>query len=163
MDLRKEWSEWWPCFLGTSPEGNGEAAVGILRRRYVEQIQQANRFKQHAQKMHYPQFRDKLLELAANKSKRAQWIAQKIATLGGQLPEVPEPRSTEKNSWQYLLMDLEQDNRYAEYLREQKWINESGHADTAELLQQLNEADKKERDAIREMLMRSDPFALSLA
>jgi hypothetical protein len=112
--------------------------------------------------MHYPQFRDKLLEIAADKSKRAQWIGEKIVTLGGKLPEVPELRSTDKNSWQYLLMDLEEGNRYTEHLREQIWSNESDHADIAEFLQQINEAEKRDREAIREMLMRSDPFALSL-
>lgn len=163
MALKKEWSEWWRRFLGNSPEGNGKAAVDILRRRYVEAMQQTDRLKQHAQKMHYPQFRDKLLDMAADKSKRARWIAEKIVTLGGKLPEVPELRSTDKNSWQYLLMDLEEENRCAEHLTEQIWSTESDHADINEFLQQINQAEKKDREAIREMLMRSDPFALSLA
>jgi formate-dependent nitrite reductase cytochrome c552 subunit len=163
MALRKEWSEWWRRFLRTSPEGNGKAAVDILRQRYVEEMQQTDRFKQHAQKMHYPQFRDKLLDMAADKSKRAQWIAEKIVALGGKVPEVPELRSTDKNSWQYLLMDLEEENRYAEHRIEQIWSNESDQADIAEFLRQINEANKKDREAIREMLMRSDPFASSLA
>ncbi|MGE5302631.1 MAG: ferritin-like domain-containing protein [Alphaproteobacteria bacterium] len=163
MALSKQWSGWWRRFLGTSPEGNGKAAVDILRQRYVEEMQQTNRFKQHAQKMHYPQFRDKLLDMAAAKSKRAEWIAEKIVALGGKLPEVPELRSTDKNSWQYLLMDLEEENRCADPLAEQIWSTESDHADIAEFLQQINEAEKNDRKAIREMLMRSDPFALSLA
>ena len=163
MSLSKEWSEWWRRFLRTSPEGNGKAAVDILRQRYVEEMQQTDRFKQHAQKMHYPQFRDKLLDMATQKSKRAQWIAEKIVALGGKLPEMPEPRATDKNSWQYLLMDLEEENRCAEHLTEQIWSNGSHHADIAEFLQQIDEAEKKDREAIREMLMRSDPFPLSLA
>ena len=163
MAVRKEWSEWWRRFLGSSPEGNGNAAVDILRRRYVEEMQQIDRFKQHAQKMHYPQFRDKLFDMVADKSKRAQWIAEKIVTLGGKLPEVPESRSTGNNSWQYLLMDLAEESRSADHLAEQMWSTEADHADIAEFLQQINEAEKKDREAIREMLMRSDPFALSLA
>ena len=163
MTLNKEWSTWWRRFLGSSPEGNDNAAVDILRRRYLQKMQQADRFKQHAQKMHYPQFRDKLLDMAAEKSKRAQWIAEKIVALGGKLPEVPELRSTDKNSWQYLLMDLEEENRCADPLAEQIWSTESDHADITEFLQQISEAEKKDREAIREMMMRSDPFALSLA
>jgi len=163
MALSKEWSEWWRRFLGTSPEGNGKAAVDILRQRYVEERQQTDLLKQHAQKMHYPQFRDQLLDMAADKSERAQWIAEKIVALGGKLPEVPELRSTDKNSWQYLLMDLEEENRCAEHLTEQIWSTESDHADITEFLRQINEAEKKDRGAIRGMLMRSDPFALSLA
>lgn len=163
MALSKEWSEWWRRFLGTSPEGNGKAAVDILRQRYVEERQQTDLLKQHAQKMHYPQFRDQLLDMAADKSERAQWIAEKIVALVGKLPEVPEPRSTDKNSWQYLLMDLEEENRCAEHLTEQIWSTESDHADITEFLRQINEAEKKDRGAIRGMVMRSDPFALSLA
>jgi len=101
--------------------------------------------------------------MAAEKSKRTQWLAEKIVALGGKRPEVPALRSTDKNSWQYLLMDLEEENRYAERLTEQIWGNESDHADIIEFLQQISEADKKDHAAIREMLMRSDPFALSLA
>ena len=44
MAVRKEWSEWWRRFLGSSPEGNDNAAVDILRRRYVEEMQQIDRF-----------------------------------------------------------------------------------------------------------------------
>ena len=163
MALSNEWSTWWRRFLGTGPDENGEAAVDVLRRRYVKEMQQRDRFKQHAQKMHYLQFREKLLEMAAEKSKRVQWIAEKIVALGGKLPEVPALRSTDKNSWQYLLMDLEEENRYTEHLTERIWSNESGYADIIEFLQQINAADEKDHEAIREMLMRSDPFASSLA
>jgi len=33
--------------------------------------------------------------------RHAEWIAEKIAALGGKLPEVPERRSMDENSWQY--------------------------------------------------------------
>jgi len=54
MALSNEWSEWWRRFLGTGPDENSEAAADILRRRYAKGVQQTDRFKQHAQKMHYP-------------------------------------------------------------------------------------------------------------
>jgi hypothetical protein len=65
--------------------------------------------------MQYPQFREKLLHIATDKSKHAEWIAEKIATLAGKLPEVPERRSMDENSWQYLLTDLEEENRSADH------------------------------------------------
>jgi hypothetical protein len=135
----------------------------MLRRRYVEQIAQAERLKRHAQQMHYPQFRDTLLVMAMEKAKRAQWIADSIIAVGDKLPATPEHLSTEANSWHHLLMDLEEENRSAEHLTELIWSIDAEHADIAELLQGMNEADKRDRHAIREMLMRSDPFALSLA
>ena len=162
MALSKDWSEWLHRFLGASPDGHRET-VDILRQRYVEEMQAADRFKQHAQEMQYPQFREKLLHIATDKSKHAEWIAEKITALGGKLPEVPERRSMDENSWQYLLTDLEEENRSADHLPEQIWSIESDHPDITAVLQRIYEKEKKYRGEIREMLMRSDSFALSLA
>jgi hypothetical protein len=75
---------------------------------------------------------------------------------------VPERRSIDENSWQYLLTDLEE-NRSADHLPEQIWSIESDHPNIIAVLQRIYEAEKKYRGEIREMLMRSDSFALSPA
>jgi len=85
LALSKDWSEWWRRFLGASPGGHRETE-DILRHRYLEEMQTAGRFKQHAQEMQYSQFRRKLLHIATDKSKHAGWIGEKIATLAGKLP-----------------------------------------------------------------------------
>jgi bacterioferritin (cytochrome b1) len=162
MAFSKDWSERWRRFLAPPPSGDRKA-LDILRQRYVEEMQAAGRFKQHAQEMQYPQFREKLLHIATEKSKHAEWIAEKIATLAGKLPEVPERRSMDENSWQYLLTDLEEENRSVDHLPEQIWSIESDHPDITAVLQRIYEEEKKYRGEIREMLMRSDSFALSLA
>jgi hypothetical protein len=46
-----------------------------LQQRYVEERQQRDRFNQHADKMHYPQFREKLLQISDEKTKYADRIA----------------------------------------------------------------------------------------
>ena len=149
MAFSKDWSERWRRFLAPPPSGDRKA-LDILRQRYVEEMQ-------------YPQFREKLLHIATEKSKHAEWIAEKIATLAGKLPEVPERRSMDENSWQYLLTDLEEENRSADHLPEQIWSIESDRPDITAVLQRIYEEEKKYRGEIREMLMRSDSFALSLA
>ena len=68
-----------------------------------------------------------------------------------------------ENSWQYLLIDLEQEGRFVELLPEQLRSIQSHHPDITEFLQQMYAAAKKHRKEIRGMLMRSDAFALSLA
>jgi rubrerythrin len=160
--LSKNWSEWWRRFLGASPDSDGDA-VDILRQRYVEEIQAADRFKQHAQEMEYPQFCEKLLHIALEKTKHAEWIAEKIIALEGKLPEVPECRSMDENNWQSLLMALEDENRSADRLPEQLRRIGLEHPGITKFLQEMSHEQKKHRDEIREMLMRSDPFALSLA
>ena len=69
----------------------------------------------------------------------------------------------DENSWQYLLTDIEEENRSGDHLPEQIWSIESDHPDITEVLQRIYDEEKKYRGEIREMLMRSDSFALSLA
>ena len=162
MAIKRNWWNWWRRFLGT-PADRDQAAIEILRQRCVEEMQGIGRLTQHADKMHYPQFRQKLLHIAADKSKHAEWIGKKILALGGKLPEVAEHRSSGENSWQYLKMDLAEENRNAARLPEQIWRIESDHPDISKLLQRIFDAEKKHRQEITDMLMRSDGFALSLA
>lgn len=162
MAFSEDWSEWWRRLLAFSPDRSLEA-VDILCQRYVEEMQLADRLKQHARRMHYPQYQENLLRLATEKGKHAKWIAEKIVALGGKLPGVPERRSTDENSWQSLLMALEDENRSADHLPEQLRRIGLEHPDITKFLQEIFQEQKKHRDEIREMLMRSDPFALSLA
>jgi bacterioferritin (cytochrome b1) len=162
MNLGNDWPAWWRRFLGSSQD-NSLRVVDILRQRYVEEMQQHDRLKQHAQKMHYPQFRKKLLEIASKNNEHAERIAQKILALGGKLPSVPELHVTGENSWQQLLTALEEDHRSADHLTEQLRGFGSDHPEVTQFLQQISLEQKQHRDEIREMLMRSDPFAFSLA
>jgi len=158
----KNWAEWWRRFLDIAPDRSLEA-LDVLRQRYVEGMQQADRFEQSAQRMHYPQYQKKLLQLSAQTNEHAQRIAEKIAALGGRLPKVPERRSTHENSWKSLLTAIEDENRSADHLPEQLRSIGLDHPDIAQLLQKISHEAKTHRDEIREMLMRSDPFAFSLA
>jgi len=76
---------------------------------------------------------------------------------------VAERRSLDENSWQYLQMDLAEEKRCADRLPEQIWRIESDHPDISQFLQRIFQAEKKHRQEITDMMMRSDAFALSLA
>ena len=60
-------------------------------------------------------------------------------------------------------MALGDENRSADRLPEQLRSIESEHADIAKFLQQIAREQENHREVIRNMLMRSDAFALSLA
>ena len=158
----KNWAEWWRRFVDIAPD-TSLAALDILRQRYLEEMQQADRFEQSAQRMHYPQYREKLLQLAAKTSEQAQRIGEKILALGGRLPKVPEHRTTHENSWKSLLTVIEDENRTADHLPEDLRRIALDHPDIARLLQEISQEAKNHRGDIKEMLMRSDPFAFSLA
>ena len=162
MPFSKNWWAWWRRFLDLAADESFNT-VDFLRRRYVEEMQRIERFKQHAEKMHYPQYREKFLQMAREKSQHAERIGEKIIALAGRLPDVAESRSTDENSWQSLSMALEEENRSVDRLPEQLRSIESKHPDIAKFLRQISREQENHRGEIREMLMRSDPFALSLA
>ena len=74
------WS-WWRKSLG-SKSVRREALLDLLRHRYVREKQHAMRYRQHAERMSYPQFRDVLLSIAAEEELHAQWVAPNLWTWG---------------------------------------------------------------------------------
>ena len=161
--MRAELSHWWRGFLGIGDEAR-RTALDILRQRYVDESEHAKTFDQHARQMHYPQFRKTLLHIAAEETEHAGLLARKIIDLGGNLPEVTGVRaSTEQSSWQHLLMDLNKEGHCAGELMEQIWAVATDYPDIAKLLEKISKEEKIHRDELREMLMRSDGFARSLA
>jgi rubrerythrin len=158
MSIKSTLSEWWRSWFGAAK--GYDRVLNILRSRYADERQHAARFVQHAQKMQYPQFREELLRIAADESKHADWIAEKINELGGSLPSEPAVSPTTRNSWQYLLDDLEEERQCSAELETEILTLSSDHPQVAELLQRIDEEEHRHRNQITEMLMRSDPQAL---
>jgi rubrerythrin len=156
----KGWSDWWRRFLGFSAEAS-QRALDILIKRYVEESQHVARLTQHAQQMQYPQFREKLLAIAADEAKHVEWLAEKIRNFGGRLPDVPPTFTPKRNSWQYLVEDLtEQQRSAAELIKQAQSLREELPA-VAEVLERIYQDGVRDREAIRDMLMKSDPQSLS--
>jgi len=162
MIFNKNGPRWWRRFLDLAPDESTNT-VDILRQRYIDEMQRIGRFKQYAEKMHYPQYREKFVQMAAEKSQHAERIGARIVALGGRLPDVAVHGSTNENSWRALSMALEEENRSTDRLAEQLRSIASEHSDIVKLLQQISLEQEHHRGEIRQMLMRSDPFALSLA
>lgn len=155
----KSWSDWWRSFLGFSADGD-QQAIAILAKRYIEKSQHVSRFTQHAQRMQYRQFRDKLLAIAADEAQHVDWLAEKIKLFGGRLPDVPPIPAELKNSWQYLLEDLNNEQRYSAELIEQAHSIREELPTVAATLERIYEDSNRHRNEIREMLMKSDPQSL---
>jgi rubrerythrin len=151
---------WWRRFLGSAPDRR-QIALEVLSERYIDESQQLARFTEHAEKMQYPQFREKLLSIATNQAEHVEKIAERIKQLGGRLPGVPPLPSSQKNSWQYLLEALKEQQRSSdERLAQAQSIREE-LPEIADLLMQIDQDGTHHRTAIRDMLMKSDPQSLS--
>lgn len=161
MTYERRWSDWWNEFLGCSPDGH-RAVVKILQERYVDEMRHVKRYVQHAESMRYPQFREKLLRIAAEEEGHAEWLAAKLQLFVGPLPSVPEVPASNKNSWQSLLADLDAEEHCSAELIEEMQTVRKELPDIAEVLERIYEDGAKHRAEIRDMLMRSDPQAVSL-
>jgi hypothetical protein len=160
MYLSNSWTEGWRRFLGLPAESK---ALEILRRLYVEKSQRAVVLAEHASRMHYPQFRAKLLEIAARETEHLKWIGEKIMLLGGSLPVIAPSKPAAGNSWEFLLEDLEDESRCAGELLEDAIHLEADSPAVAETLRRIYEEEQKHRNEIRAMLMRSDPLSVRAA
>ena len=156
MTYEKSWTDWWRKFLGVSPNGYRDV-VKILSLRYVEEMQHVQRYTAHAEHMQYPQFREKLLRIAADEARHAEWLAEKITMFGAPIPNVPREPTTTKNSWQYLLADLEEEKQSSDDLIEQMQSLRNEMPDIAAMLERIYEDTERHRSEIRDMLVRSDP------
>jgi rubrerythrin len=151
---------WWREFLGFSVDPYCQARE-ILTERYREKSRHVALFTQHAERMQYPQFRKRLLEIAADEAQQVEWLADKIRMFGGRLPDIPAVNEPSKNSWQYLLEDLTEEQRSAPELLEQAQILREHFPDIAETLERVYRDGVKHRETLRDMLMKSDPQSLS--
>jgi len=159
MSVNNSWLQWWLTFLGAAPAGANEA-VEVLRQQYIWESQHAARYRQHAARMQYPQFRDALLRIADDESRHLVEIAELLEALGSESPGVPPIEPERKNSWQYLLENLEAEQRHSDELLAQAVMVRGEAPAAAELLERIYEEGKRHRAVIRDMLMKSDPQSL---
>ena len=152
----KSWSDWWRKLLGISPAGYRDVSE-ILSSRYLAEMQHVQRYTEHAERMQYPQFSEKLLRIAANEARHAEWLAEKITLFGGEIPRLPVSPSMAENNWRFLLCDLEEPKNVSYCLSEQMQTVRAELPDIAAMLERIYQDCEKHRDEIRGMLMRSHP------
>jgi bacterioferritin (cytochrome b1) len=133
----------------------------LLRQQYGAEICGVAQLTLHAWRMHYPQFRERLLQLAHEDQAHVQWLREQILALGGDLPTVscPPPR-VGKNSWECLRLALEEKKRSCTTLLE--CIHQADRTDLALAaeLRRRRAREKQHCDEIMDMMMKSDPDAL---
>jgi len=136
------------------------AVLNVLGDCYVRESQHAMRYRQHAERIHRPEFRQELLHIAAEEQKHAASVALQIQMLRGRIPEViPVHVAKEQNLWQYLRTDLEEEERCAEELKEDLLLVLGKSSEIARLLHRIDEDCKNHRLHIRAMLADTDPLS----
>jgi hypothetical protein len=111
MALRKALYQGWQWIREALVPDHQQRLLMLLRRQYAEEMCNVAQLKQHAQRMHYPQFREKLLQIAHEDQTHVHWLREKILGLDGDLPIVSCTPRTGKSSWECLRLALEEKKR----------------------------------------------------
>lgn len=116
---------------------------------------------QHADQMHYPQFRAELLRIAAEVQAHLPWLHEQILALGGVIPSSAPAPIRKGNSWECLRRDVDEAQRGCVRLLE--WIHriEREEPATAVGLQRIRKDKLRHREELRQMFMKSDPYTVS--
>ncbi|HTM08699.1 MAG TPA: ferritin-like domain-containing protein [Verrucomicrobiae bacterium] len=136
-----------------------QAAIGILRRQYAEEIQSIIRLQRHAAHARYSQFTEGLRKIAKEEQRHAQLIVQRIHALGGKVPKVSGGSADASSGWRALSADLDAEKRCCAELAEELAIARDLDDDTRILLDRILQQEKKHLHDISAMQMRSDPQA----
>lgn len=139
-------------------------ALELLRHCYARERQHAMRYRQHAERMRYTQFREALIRLAQAEDEHAAAVARQIEALGGALPDViPIHVAREQNSWRYPRTDLEEEQRCTGEIEADASAISAEFPEVAELLRRIERDARGHRARLRNMLARSDPQAAAPA
>src|SRR5688572_159770 len=111
MALKKALYQGWQRIREVLVPDHHQQLLALLRRQYAAEICDVAQLKQCAQQMHYPQFREKLLQIAHEDQTHVHWLQEKILGLDGDLPTVSCTPRIGKNSWECLRLALGDEKR----------------------------------------------------
>jgi rubrerythrin len=158
--LKKALHEGWRRLFDVLRSDHRQTLLEMLRAAYLEEAQDVAQFTQHAGRMQYPQFRERLLRIAEEEQAHVAWLRDKILALGGALPAVALPPKGAKNAWQALLINLEEEKRSYADLLETMHIAEQADPEITAGLQRIREEEQRHREELLDMLVKSDPYTL---
>jgi bacterioferritin (cytochrome b1) len=159
MALKKALYQGWQRIREALVPDHRQRLLMLLHQQYAEEMCNVTQLKQHARRMHYSQFRERLLQIAREDQTHVHWLQGKILALGGDLPDVSCTYRTGKNSWECLRLALEDKKRTCTTLLE--CIHQADRTDPviAAELRRWRVRAKQHCDAIMSMVMKSDPYA----
>ena len=150
---------WQQCCDALHPDPH-PTLLEALRDTYLATAHTVTQFTQDAERMEYPQFRARLLRMAAEDQGHVTWLHDTLLARGGAIPTRACPPTVAPTSWEALLMDVAAERRAYEALLEPMHLAEQADPEMAEGFRRLRAAKQQHREALLDMLVKSDPYAL---
>jgi rubrerythrin len=152
----------WRQFLTALQSDQRQRLLEVLHDEYTDEAKDVVQFEEHARRITYPHyFRERLLRIAEEEKAHVKWLQDKIQALGGEIPQTTFTVKNGKNSWESLLMDVEEEKRDSTSRLEQLYtVVEPADPEITAGLRRIREDEKRHREEIMDLLLKSDPYAL---
>jgi rubrerythrin len=134
--------------------------VEMLCQAYLDEAKDVVQLTEHARRMAYPQFRERLLRIAVEEQAHVQLLREKILALGGTVPRVTFTLRNGRNSWECLRIDVEEEKRDYAALLEQILQIENVDPELAEGLRHIRAEERRHHTELLDMMLKSEPYAL---
>lgn len=128
---------------------------------YNAEVHLAKQLRDHAQKAPYAHAEKLLLGLAEAEETQVERLRAAIEGLGGSAAADALPPDQAKNHWARMVLDLEAKQAAGNRYLEQAIRWENLHPEIGELLRTLEREQQAHRQALRDLVARSDPHALN--
>jgi hypothetical protein len=93
-----------------------ELLLDLSRQEYIEESQDVSQLTSHAERMYYPQFRERLLRIAAEEQNHVDWLSAQLRARWEPPPVVSYTPAVGKNGWECLKMDVEGERHCCDHL-----------------------------------------------
>jgi rubrerythrin len=150
----------WQHFFDVLQPDYHQKLLEMLRDAYLKEIRDVAQFTRDAERMYYPQFRERLRRIAAEEQAHVTWLRDKLLALGGEIPAVSVIPQVAKNAWEALHLDLAEEKRSCANLLEAMHIAEHVDPAIAEGIQRIREGERQHCEKLLDMLVKSDSSTL---
>jgi hypothetical protein len=132
-----------------------------LRDTYLAAAHTVTQVTQDAERMAYPQFRARLLRMAAEDQGHVTWLRETLLARGGAIPTGACPPTVAPTSWAALRREMAAARHAYEALLEPMHLAEQADTEMAVGFRRLRAATQQHREALLEMLVKSDPSTVA--
>ena len=150
---------WQHCRDALHPDHH-PTLLEVLRDAYLDAANAVTQVTRDAERMDYPQFRERLLRIAAEDEAHVTWLRDTLLARGGVIPTRAFTPTVANNCWEALLRDVAEERRSYEALLEPMHRAEQADPEMAKGLRRLREVKREHREALLDMLVKSDPNTL---
>ena len=137
--------------------------IEALRDTYLAAAHTVTQVTQDAERMEYPQFRARLLQMAAEDQGHVTWLREALLARGGALPTGACPPTVAPTSWAALLREMAAARHAYDALLGPMHLAEQADPEMAAGFRRLRAVTQQHREALLDMLVKSDPYALARA